>query len=193
MEGVDIGILVVLFLPAIMGLLYGFLNVMFSIAAWIMAILVAVKFSGYFSPLLEAYLEPLLRGVVAFAGVFIISLVIFTTLGYFVVKLLGRTGLTAADRFLGFFFGIGLGSAIITLLVFLAGFTAISKHEWWHEAVLIEPFQRVSVWGRGFLSEDIAVHHRYEPARPQNGEGNGSGDTGDTADTGDTRDTGDRF
>ena len=190
MEGVDIGILVVLFLPAIMGLLYGLLNVLFSIAAWIMAGLVAVKFSGWFSPLLEAYLEPALRNIIAFAGVFIISLVIFTTLGYFVVKLLGRTGLTAADRFLGFFFGIGLGGAIITLLVFLAGFTAMSKHEWWHEAVLIEPFQRVSVWGRGFLSEDIAVHHRYEPARPQNGEGSEPGDTGDT---GDTRGTGDRF
>ena len=105
MEGVDIGILVVLFLPAIIGLLYGLLNVLFSVAAWIMAGLAAVKFSGWFSPLLEAYLEPALRNVVAFAGVFVISLVIFTALGYFVVKLLGRTGLTAVDRLLGFFFG----------------------------------------------------------------------------------------
>ena len=164
MAGVDIGILVVLFLPALMGLLYGLLNVLFSIAAWIMAVVAAATLSGYFSPLLDDYLEPVLRDVIAFAGVFIISLVIFTGLGYFVVKLLGRTGLTAADRFLGFFFGIGLGGAIITILVFLAGFTAISKHEWWHEAVLIEPFQRVCVWGQRFLSEDIAAYHRYEPA-----------------------------
>ena len=164
MAGVDIGILVVLFLPALMGLLYGLLNVLFSIAAWIMAVVTAATLSGYFSPLLDDYLEPVLRDVIAFAGVFIISLVIFTGLGYFIVKLLGRTGLTAADRFLGFFFGIGLGGAIITILVFLAGFTAISKHEWWHEAVLIEPFQRVCVWGQRFLSEDIATYHRYEPA-----------------------------
>lgn len=164
MEGVDIGILVVLFLPAVMGLLYGLLNVLFSIAAWIMAAVTAAILSSYFSPLLEDYLEPVLRDVIAFAGVFIISLVLFTALGYFVVKLLGGTGLTAADRLLGFFFGIGLGGAIITILVFLAGFTAISKHEWWHEAVLIEPFQRVCVWGQRFLSEDIAVYHRYEAA-----------------------------
>ena len=168
MEGVDIGILVILFLPAIMGLLYGLLNVLFSVAAWIMAVVTATKLSGLFSPLLADYLEPVLRSVVAFAGVFIISLVIFTALGYFIVKLLGRTGLTAADRFLGFFFGIGLGGAIITILVFVAGFTAISKHEWWHEAVLIEPFQRVCVWGQRFLSEDIAVYHRYESAPAEN-------------------------
>ena len=163
MEGVDIGILIILFLPAIMGLLYGLLNVLFSVAAWIMAVVTAAKVSGYLSPLLADYLDPVLRNVIAFAGVFIISLVIFTALGYFVVKLLGRTGLTAADRFLGFFFGIGLGAAMIIILVFLAGFTAISKHEWWHEAVLIEPFQRVCVWGQRFVSEDIAVYHRYEP------------------------------
>ena len=169
---VDLGILLILFLPAIMGLLYGLLNVLFSLAAWIMAALVAVKFSGWFSPLLAAHLEPWAGGLLAFAGVFVISLVIFTTLGYVVVKLLGRTGLGAADRLLGFCFGIGLGAAIITILVFLAGFTAMSKHEWWHEAVLIEPFQRVCVWGRRFISEDIAVHHRYEPARWQIREGN---------------------
>ena len=40
-EGVDIGILVVLFLSAIVGLLYGLLNVLFSIAAWIMAAVTA--------------------------------------------------------------------------------------------------------------------------------------------------------
>ena len=164
-EGVDIGILAVLLLPAIMGLLYGFLNVLFSITAWVLALLVAVKFSGWISPLLEAHLEPLYRDVIAFAGVFIISLAFFSALGYFAVKLLGSAGLTAVDRFLGFFFGIGLGGVIITILVFLAGFTAMSKHEWWHEAVLIEPFQRVCVWGRRFISEDITVYHRYEPAR----------------------------
>ncbi len=172
MEGVDIGILVVLCLPAIVGLLYGLLNILFSVVAWGMAILVAIKFSGYFSPLLGELLEPALRSVVTFAGVFIISLVIFTALGYFVVKLLGRTGLTAADRLLGFFFGIGLGGAIITILIFLAGFTSISKHEWWHEAALVEPFQRICVWGRRFLPEDIAVYHRYEPVRGQTREGN---------------------
>ena len=163
MEGVDIGILVILFLPAIMGLVYGFLNVLFSIAAWILAAATAVKFSGYFSPLLADYFDSIFRDIIAFAGIFIISLVIFTALGYFIVKLLGRTGLTAADRFLGFFFGIGLGGAIIIIVVFLAGFTAITKQDWWQDAVLIEPFQRVCIWGQRFLPEDVAAYHRYEP------------------------------
>ena len=173
MSSVDLGILAVLLLPAIAGLLYGLLNVLFSFAAWVMAALAAIKFSGWFSPLLAPYLQPLPADLVAFAGVFVIALVIFTALGYFVARLLGSTGLGVADRLLGCCFGLGLGAAIITVVVFLAGFTAMSKHEWWHEAVLIEPFQRVCVWGRSFISKDIAAYHRYEPARGQTTDGNG--------------------
>ena len=173
MTGIDLGILAVLFLPAILGLLCGLLNVLFSIAAWVMATLVAIKFSGWFSSLLSAYLEPLLRDVVAFAGVFIVGLIIFTALGHVVCKLLDRTGLTAVNRLLGCCFGFGLGGVAITVLVFLAGFTALSKNEWWHEAVLLEPFQRVCVWGRGFLPEDIAAYHHYEAAPDDHAHGGG--------------------
>ncbi len=160
-----------LFLPAVMGLLYGLLNVLFSIAAWVAAALVALKFSGSFSSLLVGYLEPVLRDAVAFVAVFIVSLMVFTALGYFVVKLLDRSGLTAVNRLLGCCFGLSLGAAAVAILVFLAGFTAVSKNTWWHESVLIEPFQRVCVWGRGFLSEDIAAYHRYERAPATDGQG----------------------
>lgn len=170
MASVDIGILALLFLPAIIGLVYGLLNVLFSIAAWVMAILVAIKFSGYFSTLLAAHLGPLPRDIIAFTGVFIISLMVFTALGYIIVKLLDSAGLTTVNRLLGFCFGAGLGGAVVAILVFLAGFTAMSKNNWWHEAILLEPFQRVSVWGRDFLPEDIAGYHRYEPAPARSGD-----------------------
>ena len=164
MEGVDIGVLAILFLPAVMGLMYGLLNIMFSIAAWILSAALAIKFSSYFSPLLAGYFDDsILRDIIAFAGIFVISLVIFSTLGYFIVRLLGRAGLTVADRLLGSFFGFGLGAAIITVVVFLAGFTAISEKNWWQNSIMLEPFQRVCIWGRQYLPENISVYHRYEP------------------------------
>ena len=164
MEGVDIGILIILFLPAIMGLLYGLLNVLFSIAAWIMAVVTATKLSGLISPLLADYLEPVLRNVIAFAGGLYYQSGDLHGVGIFHCKITWQDRVDRRRQVLGFFFGVGLGGAIITILIFVAGFTAISKNEWWHEAVLIEPFQRVCVWGQRFLSEDIAVYHRYEPA-----------------------------
>ena len=163
MGGVDICILVGLLLPAVIGVIHGFLNIIFSIIAWILALGISIKFGAVFSPLLENYIETeLFRDMLAFVGLFIISLMLFSLIGYFIVKLLGRAGLTAADRILGFFFGFVLGGAIITVIVFLAGFTAVTGKDYWHNSLLIEPFQHISVWGSQYLPEDIASYHRYQ-------------------------------
>ena len=163
MQTVDILIIVVLLLPGLVGIMYGFLNIIFSIIAWGLAFGIAMKFGAYFSPLLESYIDTdLIRNMLAFTGVFIISLMIFTALGYFIVKLLGRAGLTAADRILGFFLGVGLGGSIVAVVVFLAGFTAMPGEPWWQKSKLIEPFEHISVWGRQFLPESVSKYHSYD-------------------------------
>ena len=162
MQAVDIVILVVLMLPALLGVFYGFLNMLFSIIAWVLALGIAAKFSDAFSPLLASHVDTIwIRDMLAFAGVFIISLIIFTALGYFIVKLLGRTGLTGADRILGLFFGMGLGAVIISVVVFLAGFTAVPEAGWWRKSVLMQPFEHVAVWTQQFLPDNIAAYHNY--------------------------------
>ncbi len=162
MQAVDIVILVMLVLPALVGVLYGFLNILFSIIAWLLALGLSATFSDDLSPLLAAYVDTvLLRDMLAFAGVFVISLMIFTALGYFIVKLLGRTGLTGADRILGLFFGMGLGMVIVSIVVFLAGFTAAPEESWWESSILIEPFEQMAVWVQQFLPDNIAAYHSY--------------------------------
>jgi len=159
----DIIILLVLALPALVGAMYGFLNILFSLIAWIIALGAAVKFNGAVAPLLAAYIDTvIIRDVLAFITVFVVSLMLCTALGYLAVKLLGRAGLTATDRMLGFFFGLGLGAVIVAATVFLAGFTGISKAAWWQQSTLIEPFERVSIWARRFLPDNVVAYHRYD-------------------------------
>lgn len=168
MQVADIIILVVLLLPALVGALYGFLNIVFSIVAWTLALGISIKFGGLFSPLLEGYVETaLIRDVLAFMGLFIVSLMILTGIAYFIVKLLGRTGLTAADRILGFFFGIGLGGAIISVVVFLAGFTALPRESWWQSSVLVQPFEAISLWAQRFLPDNVVKYHSFALADPE--------------------------
>lgn len=163
MQNVDIGILVLLALPAIIGVFYGFLNIVFSIVAWTLASVIAVKFGAYFAPMLAGLTETiLLQNILAFIAVFIVSLMILTGIAFLIMKLLGRTGLTGADRILGLIFGFGLGGVIVAVIIFLAGFTAMPKEQWWRESIMIEPFQLVAVWGHQFLPEDIAEHHSFE-------------------------------
>ena len=163
MQTADIVILVVIALPALIGIIYGFLNIAFSLLAWALALGIAAKFTPFFSPMLGASIEtPILRIMLAFTGLFIVSLVILTGIGFLIVKLLGRTGLTATDRILGLFFGMGLGAIIVLVVVFLAGFTAVPAETWWERSLLLQPFERVSVWAEKYLPESMAKYHGYE-------------------------------
>ena len=162
MQTVDIIVLATLIIPGLVGALYGFLNIAFSIIAWIMALGISFKFGALITPLLAPYVDtPLIRNILGFSGLFLISLMVFSLLGYFIVKLLGRAGLTAMDRVLGFFLGIGLGGFIIAVVVFMAGFTAFPEEGWWKDSVAIKPFEQIAVWSHRFLPADIVEHHGY--------------------------------
>lgn len=162
-HAVDIVIVAVLVLPAVVGAIYGFLNILFSLIAWILALGIAMKLYGTVSPLLESYVDiAILRDLLAFIALFIVSLLILTAVGYFLTKLVGRSGLTVTDRILGFVFGVGLGGAIVTVAVFLAGFTSVPGSSWWQESVLIQPFQQAAVWARRFLPANVIEDHHYD-------------------------------
>jgi len=162
MSTADIVILCLLALPTIVGFFYGFLNILFSLLSWAVSLGLSIKFAPYFSPLLESLIDTqYLRIVLAYTGIFILSLLILSSISVLIVKLLGRTGLTAADRILGLFFGMGLGGLIITVVVLLAGFTRIPQDPWWEESKLVEPFERISIWSSQFLPESITDNHSY--------------------------------
>jgi membrane protein required for colicin V production len=162
LELVDIGILVAILIPALVGVLYGFLNIVISIVAWGVSFCLAVIFHDNLSPVLASYVETeILRDGLAFLTIFILCLIIFSALGFFMLKLVGRAGLTGMDRILGFIFGLGLGATLVSLLVFLSGFTGMTQADWWQDSLLIRPFEMVSEWGRQFLPDNIATYHSY--------------------------------
>tara|TARA_B100001996_G_scaffold340593_1_gene294194 strand:- start:46 stop:540 length:495 start_codon:yes stop_codon:yes gene_type:complete len=163
MTTADIAILCVILLPTIVGVIYGFLNIIFSLISWLVSLGLAVKLVPYFSPLLDNYVDtPILRIILVFIALFILCLLIMSGFSYFVIKLLGKTGLTAADRILGLFFGMGLGVLVVAVVVFLAGFTAFPKEIWWKESKLMEPFEILSIWGSNYLGESVTKYHSYE-------------------------------
>jgi membrane protein required for colicin V production len=169
MSTADIVVLCLIALPAIVGVFYGFLNIVFSLLSWAISLGLSVKLVPYFSPLLENYVDqPVIRMVLAFIALFILSLLIMSGISFLIVKLLGKTGLTAADRILGLFFGMALGTLIVTVIVFLAGFTAFPQETWWEESKLAEPFERISMWSSRYLPESVTEYHSYKQAE-QNG------------------------
>ena len=163
MSAFDIFIIAILGLPAIIGVFYGFLNIVFSLLSWAVAFGISIKLLPFFTPLLESQIETeLLRTALTFAGLFIVCLIVLSVISFFIVKLLGRTGLTAADRLLGLFFGMGLGGIIVAVIVFLGGFTLMPQENWWQQSKLVDPFERIGIWCYRFLPESIVEYHSYD-------------------------------
>lgn len=163
MSTADIVILCLITLPTIVGVFYGFLNILFSLLSWAVSLGLSIKLIPYFSPLLESYVDTeILRIILAFIALFILSLLIMSGISFFIVKLLGKTGLTAADRILGLFFGMGLGGLIVGVIIFMGGFTAFPQEPWWEESKLVTPFERISIWSARFIPESITQYHSYE-------------------------------
>ena len=169
MSTVDIVILCLVAFTTVVGVFYGFLNILFSLLSWAVSLGLSVKLVPYFSPLLENYVNtPILRDALAFIALFILSLLVMTGISYFLVKLLGSAGLTAADRILGLLFGMGLGGLIVTVIIFMAGFTALPQEVWWEESKLASPFERISIWSSRFLPESINANLSYVQANEDN-------------------------
>lgn len=163
----DIVILAVIGVSALISVLRGFLREVLSLLAWILAFWVALTFTSQLAPLLEAYVEvPSIRFILAFAALFLVTLLGMSLIGHFVVKLVDKTGLTGTDRMLGLLFGMARGGLVVLVLVLLAGLTQVPQDPWWRESGLLAHFQRAALWVREYLPESIAEHIRYDVVVP---------------------------
>lgn len=164
MNWVDLVILVIIALSAVISLFRGFFREAISLATWVVAFWVAIQFSGKLDPMLgELISSPTARMTVAFASLFLITLIVGALVNYLISQLVKKTGLSGTDRMLGIIFGIARGIAIVAVLVLLAGAPNLSRETWWKESTLIKNyFQDAAIWMRGYLPPDVAENFVFE-------------------------------
>ncbi|GBE48069.1 colicin V production protein [bacterium BMS3Bbin12] len=159
MTWVDYAIVAVITLSAAVGLVRGFLREALSLAAWIVAFWVALTFSyglaRFFTGLIAS---PTVRIAVAFAALFLLTLLLGALISYLAAQLIKGSGLTGADRLVGVVFGLARGVALVAVLVLLAGLTSAPKDPWWHESLLLGHFQTLAFWLRGLLPSGVAAN-----------------------------------
>jgi membrane protein required for colicin V production len=114
----------------------GFIRVLASLAAWIIGVLAAIRFSPLVGAMLPDFGEsPAVRYVVAFAIILVVVLIIGALVGFLVSRLAQAVGLGFLDRFLGAIFGLARGVLIAVLLVLFAGLTTLPRSDWWQNAL----------------------------------------------------------
>ena len=157
MSWVDLIIIAIIIISALISLIRGFVKESLSLASWILAGFIALR---YFTPLAEMlvpYIEsPTIRTGAAFAILFVSSLIIGAIINYMASQLVTKTGLTGTDKSLGVVFGAARGALIVTILVLLAGMTPMPSEPWWNDSGMIEYFANMAKWIKDILPQDVA-------------------------------------
>ena len=140
-NGVDIGVGVVLLVSALIAWARGFVHEVLSVASWIGAIFGTIH--GY--PYLKPYIRELITMELAadfFLGVvlFIVSLAVFSFITGFIAKRVQGSALNTLDRSLGFMFGVLRGAVLVCLAYIAVEWMAPPKEQpEWLRAARVMP------------------------------------------------------
>lgn len=142
MNWLDLAFLGVIAVSVLIGIIRGFVREVISVAVWVTAFWVALRYGPQLSDHLAPWLaSSMLRLVAAFAGLFILTLLVGALVGYVARALVGRTGLSGTDRLLGVVFGAARGLLLVGVIVLGAGLTAVPREPWWQESVIAQGYR----------------------------------------------------
>ncbi len=158
----DIAILSVILISTLISLIRGFVKESISLATWLIAGFIAMTYYLVLSDLLLPYIEsPTISQAVAFAILFITSLIVGAIINYMVSQLVSKTGLSGTDKLLGMIFGAARGVLIIAMIVLFAGLTPMPSEAWWKESILVPQFMEIAVWIQQWMPQDIAGRFKF--------------------------------
>jgi len=157
MNFADYLVIVVVLISAAGGIIRGFLREAVALVSWILALLIAWKFSDLVEPYLGGLLsDPQVRPWAARALIVLFILLLGmaagAVLGYF-VRLSIFSGM---DRFLGFFFGLLRGIVVFGVFVILGQLVQLDGERWWKQSVLIPYGEDVASALRAIVGEQMA-------------------------------------
>jgi len=154
---IDYVILGIISISLVIGLFRGLVKEALALTIWGVAAWASFTFSTVLSDLLKDIIsEQGLRVGITSALIFICILIIGALINYLLSALIDKTGLTATDRMAGLIFGIARGGIIITLLVMLAGLTALPEETWWKQSLLMPHFQSLAIWARDHVPDNLS-------------------------------------
>lgn len=141
-------IFAILAISCVFGLKRGLVKEVLSIVSWVAALVIAVSFKSPMASLLEGSISSAsLRDVVAFAVLFIFTLVVGALLGLIVRAFIKVSGISTFDRMLGFVFGFARGCIVVMLMLMLVpALISIDQDQWWADSRFIPGFLEFEDW-----------------------------------------------
>jgi membrane protein required for colicin V production len=152
LNAADWSIITVVGVSTLLSLLRGFVKEALSLIGWVLAFIVAMVFAERFAYLLASSIaNPTGRYIVAFAALFVLTLIAVALAARLLQSVVNFVGLGALDRLLGMAFGFARGVLVSLAVVALLGPTLqLDSYAWWQESVLLPHLLLMEGWFRGF-------------------------------------------
>ncbi len=142
MVALDYIIVAIVLISSVIGLVRGVVREVLSLAIWILAIVLALGFSDRLAETFATRIDaPAVRYVVAFALIFIATLVLGGIAQWLVMRLIETTGLSGTDRLVGLVFG-GLRGGVVCIVAVIALRPFVIDEGWWQSSRLVPVLSR---------------------------------------------------
>lgn len=162
MTWLDYAVLGVSAISIAWGIWRGLVREVVSLAGWVIAFLAANLLAGPVGERLpQSIATPELRVLLAFVGIFILSLVVTTLFGLLLSRILKAAGLGGLDRTLGALFGLVRGVLIVVALSLLAGLTSIPRDPVWTGSLSGPPLTQAALAIKPWLPPAFSERLRY--------------------------------
>ena len=149
-------IIAVIGVSSVVSLLRGFVKEALSLVSWAAASFVAIAFHERLAMIFSRWIDsPSARTVLAFAALFLLTLLIGALINWLLHQFVIGAGLSAADRFLGMVFGLARGLLVVLALVITLPMVLpqMKQDVWWHKSRLLPYFETGEGWAHGTFSE----------------------------------------
>lgn len=158
MTSFDYAVIGIVVLSALVGWWRGFMYELFSLIGWVTAYIVARTFSAQVLPLIPpAVGADNMRATVAFAALFIVTLVLSAIAAWLLAKLAKFAGLGALDGKFGAMFGVVRGVLVVLALVWLGGLTSLPQQPFWRDAWTSQALQDVALYAQDYVPQNAAL------------------------------------
>ena len=154
----DIAIIGLILISVLVGFIRGFTKELMSIASWVISIYLAFNFyepaAKYFSQFVN---QEILSNIIGGGAIFVVSLFIFSLIGYLISKAVSASGIKGTDRVLGAVLGVVRGVLIIGFLIVISSIFNVQNREVWQQSQLIDHFEPVATIINSVLPEKFKV------------------------------------
>jgi len=155
MTAFDVAVILIIALSALVGWWRGFMYELFSLIGWVAAYIVARTFSEQALPYVpEAMGSASVRSMVAFAALFVVTLIVGAISAWLLARLAKFAGLSMMDGKFGAMFGVLRGVLVVLALVWLGGLTSMPQQAWWRDAWSSKPLQQAALYAKDYVPEN---------------------------------------